>query len=89
MSLIHTYELAGVNPFEYMTELQKHAGDLHKDPAAQLPWNYLEALAEVKTPPYLTRTSSFPVKIDARADDLRILTGNSQQSRDNIAFGQK
>lgn len=56
MSLIHTCELAGVNPFEYMTELQKHAEDLHKDPAAWLPWNYLEALAEVKAPPAAAST---------------------------------
>jgi hypothetical protein len=28
MSLIHTCELNGVNPFDYLTELQRHAGDL-------------------------------------------------------------
>jgi transposase len=41
MSLIHTCELNGVNPFEYLTELQKHAAELARDPAAWMPWNYL------------------------------------------------
>jgi hypothetical protein len=34
MSLIHTCELNGVNPFEYLIELQKHAEELAKHPAA-------------------------------------------------------
>jgi hypothetical protein len=33
MSLIHTCQLAGVNSFEYMTELQRHAQELAADPA--------------------------------------------------------
>jgi len=40
MSLIHTCELNDVNPFDYLTELQKHAADLARDPAAWMPWNY-------------------------------------------------
>jgi hypothetical protein len=40
MSLIHTCELNGVNPFDYLTELQKHAAELARDPAAWMPWNY-------------------------------------------------
>jgi transposase len=28
MSLIHTCELNGANPFDYLTELQRHAGEL-------------------------------------------------------------
>jgi hypothetical protein len=28
MSLIHTCELAGANPFDYLTELQRHASEL-------------------------------------------------------------
>ena len=43
MSLIHTCELEGVNPFAYLTALQRHADDLAAKPAAWLPWNYHEA----------------------------------------------
>ncbi len=46
MSLIHTCELNGVNPFDYLTELQKHAEELAKLPAAWMPWNYGETLAQ-------------------------------------------
>lgn len=45
MSLIHTCELNKVNPFDYLTELQKHAEDFAKHPAAWMPWNYGETLA--------------------------------------------
>jgi transposase len=40
MSLIHTTELAGASPFDYLTELQKHAAELRRDPASWMPWNY-------------------------------------------------
>ena len=40
MSLIHTCELNDVNPFDYLTELQKHASELSSDPNRWLPWNY-------------------------------------------------
>jgi hypothetical protein len=40
MSLIHTCNLAGVNPFDYLTDLQKHAADLAQHPEKWLPWNY-------------------------------------------------
>ena len=32
MSLIHTCNLAGVNPFDYLTGLQKHPGELAERP---------------------------------------------------------
>jgi transposase len=44
MSFIHTCELNAANPFEYLTELQKHSTELTKNPAAWMPWNYGEAL---------------------------------------------
>jgi len=50
MSLIHTCELNGVNPFDYLTELQRHAGDLKRNPSAWMPWNYRETLARLATP---------------------------------------
>ena len=46
MSLIHTCELSGVNPFDYLIELQKHAEELAKNPAAWMPWNYRETLQQ-------------------------------------------
>lgn len=44
MSLIHTCELNGVNPFDYLNELQRHTDAVAGDPAAWLPWNYREQL---------------------------------------------
>jgi DNA invertase Pin-like site-specific DNA recombinase len=37
MSLIHTCELNGVNAFDYLTELQRHAGEVKRDPASGCP----------------------------------------------------
>jgi hypothetical protein len=45
MSLIHTCELAGANPFDYLTQLQRHASELAANPSAWMPWNYRERLA--------------------------------------------
>ena len=42
MSLIHTCELTGANPFDYLTELQRHASELATNPSAWMPWNFLE-----------------------------------------------
>lgn len=44
MSLIHTCQLCGANPFDYLTELQKHARELAANPAEWMPWNYRETL---------------------------------------------
>jgi len=40
MSLVHTCELAGANPFDYLSELQRHARELGDNPSAWMPWNY-------------------------------------------------
>lgn len=40
MSLIHTAELNGVEPFRYLVALMRHADAVAKKPAAWLPWNY-------------------------------------------------
>ncbi len=55
MSLIHTCELCGANPFDYLTELERHAGELSANPEHWMPWNYRDALESkgtrhVKTP---------------------------------------
>jgi len=47
MSLIYTCELAGGNPFHYLTELQRHARELAANPAEWMPWNYRETLARL------------------------------------------
>jgi len=46
MSLIHTCNLAKVNPFDYLTALQKHSSELARHPDRWMPWNYHEALPE-------------------------------------------
>jgi transposase len=50
MSLIHTCELNGVNPFDYLTELQRHAEELKQNPSEWMPWNYCETLARLAKP---------------------------------------
>lgn len=40
MSLIHTAELRGANPFDFLTEVQRHAKAVAQDPADWLPWTY-------------------------------------------------
>ena len=41
MSIIHTCELNGVNPFDYLVALgQQTAAELPGNAAAWMPWNY-------------------------------------------------
>ncbi|MEA3348541.1 MAG: IS66 family transposase, partial [Pseudomonadota bacterium] len=47
MSLIHTCSLNGENPFDYITELQKHSADVFKCPSNWLPWNYKDRLKDL------------------------------------------
>lgn len=44
MSLIHTCDLCGANPFDYLTELQQHAAELKSKPSDWMPWNYRDTL---------------------------------------------
>jgi hypothetical protein len=50
MSLIHTCELNGANPFDYLTELLRHGAELKQHPMEWMPWNYRETLARLATP---------------------------------------
>jgi hypothetical protein len=50
MSLIHTCELNGANPFHYLSELLRHTEELPQDPPACMPWNYRDTLARLATP---------------------------------------
>jgi transposase len=45
MTLIHTCQLAGVNPLDYLTWLLKNAQDLEKSPQNYMPWNYGQSLS--------------------------------------------
>ena len=47
MTLIHTAELAGANPFDYLCELQRHNGQLKENPEQWMPWNYRETLRRI------------------------------------------
>ena len=47
MSLIHTCRLNGVNPFDYLTALQKYTERVKEEPKKWLPWNYHEQLQPV------------------------------------------
>jgi transposase len=44
MSLIATCQLTHVNPFEYLTELQRNIHQVQRTPARWLPWNYAAAM---------------------------------------------
>jgi len=39
MSLIHTCELHYANPFDYLTEVHRHAGELSRSPQDWMLWN--------------------------------------------------
>ena len=47
MSIIHTAELAKINVFEYLVALQRHHERVAEDPAAWMPWNYSNSLAQI------------------------------------------
>jgi transposase len=45
MSLIYTCQLNEANPFDYLTQLQRHPDQLAASPELWMPWNYQAALA--------------------------------------------
>lgn len=49
MSLIHTCELNGINPFAYLTRLVREGERIAEDPGRWLPWNY-ESSTTTATP---------------------------------------
>jgi hypothetical protein len=61
MSLIHTCELCGANPFDYLTGLERHADELAAHPQRWMPWNYretLEGMQDGQTPSAEDRQAS-------------------------------
>jgi hypothetical protein len=51
MSLIHTCRLCGANPFDYLTELERHADQAALNPANWMPWNYRQTPANAVMSP--------------------------------------
>ena len=51
MSIIHTAELCGADPFHYLTSLLSHHDDVEDSPEAWLPWNYKAPRASPGAPP--------------------------------------
>ncbi len=47
MSLIHTCNLNKVNPFDYLTQLQRHSSDILNNPSQWMPWNYKSAISSL------------------------------------------
>ena len=47
MSLIHTCNLNKINPFDYLTELQRHSSDIRKNPSQWMPWNYKSTISSL------------------------------------------
>lgn len=50
MSLIHTCEMNGADPFDYLTQVQLHAKDVREHPERWLPWNYPKNLPRARSP---------------------------------------
>ena len=48
MSLVYSCQLEGVEPFDYLNELQRHAEELAANPQDWMPWNYRETLARLR-----------------------------------------
>ena len=48
MSLIHTAELNGIAPFEYLVALQRHHQEVALDPSEWLPWTYEATLTDLR-----------------------------------------
>jgi len=49
MSLIHTCELCNINPFDYLTAMQKHRYQLFLSPGNWMPWNYRDTVKRLNS----------------------------------------
>ncbi len=47
MSLIHTCQVAGENPFDYLTKLQDYRREIRQNPEDWMPWNYHQTLVHL------------------------------------------
>jgi hypothetical protein len=48
MNRIHACELNGVDPFDHINQLQRHAQELKQTPSEGMAWNYRETLARTR-----------------------------------------
>ena len=51
MSLIYTCQLNQVNPFDYLTQLQRHSDEVAASPQLWMPWNYRTGLSVDESDP--------------------------------------
>jgi len=51
MSIIYTCQLNGVDPFDYLNQVQKHSAEVKMAPAAWMPWIYKETIAAMAGTP--------------------------------------
>ena len=51
MTFIHTCELNGVEPFDYLVALQRNAFEVEKNPGDWMPWNYRETMEQLAKGP--------------------------------------
>jgi len=51
LSLIYTCQLNQANPFDYLTQLQRHADQVAAGPPGWMPWNHRQALTNESGPP--------------------------------------
>jgi transposase len=57
MSLIYTCELSEADPFDYLTQLQRHAEDLSSNPKDWMPWNYSDTMERNRGAPSIPGSS--------------------------------
>ncbi len=50
VSVIATCHQAGVNPLDYLVQIQRHASAVKANPLQWLPWNYPQAIALATEP---------------------------------------
>ena len=74
MSLIHSAELCGPIPCDYLTELQHHASELAAGSSEWMPWNYGEtngrcrAVAGTRNMTCVSAASGFIANVRRRHD---------------------
>jgi hypothetical protein len=81
MSLIHTCELYGVNPFDYLTELKRHVEELKRSPSEWMPWNYREALARLARAAYVYSYHQFPLPSQFLVETLAFVPADHEPAQ--------
>ena len=49
MSVIRTARASGINPHDYLVEIQRHKTQAFHAPEAWLPWNYRDTLERIES----------------------------------------